>query len=238
LRPHRRHLLCIRFCHLHQARRLRSAARPAASADSNEAAALAVAAALATATAAAALAATFVSPAFTAALASATLTATRCTATVASTITTADLPHRRRPCVMHGSIAAADVDDDDDLDVLLGNDGSPSHALFNAGDGTFPTSITLPRGSVITGLIAAANLDGDLDVLLANGGNPLFYQGSRRRRTNPAACAAGSYTSIALTPESPLASRALWWPRGWIRSQCNRWAHACVSSECTVERAL
>jgi hypothetical protein len=181
LQPYRRHLLCIRLCHLHQARRLRSAARPAASADSNDAAALAVAAALATATAAATLAATFVPPAFTAALASATLTATRCTATVASTIHHhRRIPHRRRPCAMRGSIAAADVDGDDNFDVLLGNDGSPSRA----GDGTFPTSITLPRGSVITGSIAAADLEGDLDVLLAkDGGSPLFARGSRRRRT-------------------------------------------------------
>jgi hypothetical protein len=67
--------------------------------------------------------------------------------------------------------------------VLPGNDGSPSRALLNAVDGTFSTSITLPRGSVITGSIAAADLDGDLDVLLANGGSPLFARGSRRRRT-------------------------------------------------------
>ena len=57
--------------------------------------------------------------------------------------------------------------------MLLGNDGSPSRVLLNTGDGTFPTSITLPRGSVITGSIAAADLDGDLDVLLANGGSLL-----------------------------------------------------------------
>jgi hypothetical protein len=182
LRPHRRHLLCIRFCHLHQARRLRSAARPAASADSNDAAALAVAAALATATAAATLAATFVSPAFTAALASATLTATRCTATVASTITTAASPTAAAlaPCVVRSRRRTSTATN---LDVLPGNDGSPSRALLNAGDGTFSTSITLPRGSVITGSIAAADLDGDLDVLLANGGSPLFARGSRRRRT-------------------------------------------------------
>ena len=85
-----------------------------AQARSNDAAALALAAALATATAAATLAATFVPPAFTAALASATLTATRCTATVASTIHHhRRIPHRRRPCAMRGSIAAADVDGDE-----------------------------------------------------------------------------------------------------------------------------
>jgi len=83
---------------------------------------------------------------------------------------------------MRGSIAAADVDGDDNLDVLLGNDGSPSRELLNAGDGTFPTSTILPRGSVITGSIAVADLDGDLDVLLANSSSPLFARGSRLRR--------------------------------------------------------
>ena len=89
---------------------------------------------------------------------------------------------------MRGSIAAAEVDGDGNLDVLLGNldvllgnDGS--RVLLNAGNGTFPTSITLPRGSAITGSIAAADVDGDLDVLLENGGSPLFARGSRRRRT-------------------------------------------------------
>ena len=48
------------------------------------------------------------------------------------------------------SIAAADVDGDGDLDVLLGNSGSPSRVLLNAGDGTFPSSIELPGGSAIT----------------------------------------------------------------------------------------
>jgi len=72
------------------------------------------------------------------------------------------------------SIAAADVDGDGDLDVLLGNDGSPNRVLLNAGGGTFPTSITLPGGSARTRSIAAADVDGDgdLDVLLGNEGGP------------------------------------------------------------------
>jgi len=72
------------------------------------------------------------------------------------------------------SIAAADVDGDGDLDVLLGNYGSPSLVLLNAGDGTFPTSIELPGGSASTNSIAAADMDGDgdLDVLLGNYGSP------------------------------------------------------------------
>jgi hypothetical protein len=45
------------------------------------------------------------------------------------------------------SIAAADMDGDGDLDVLLGNHGSPSELLLNAGDGTFPTSIALLGGA-------------------------------------------------------------------------------------------
>jgi serine/threonine protein kinase len=72
------------------------------------------------------------------------------------------------------SIAAADVDGDGDLDVLLGNDGSPSRVLLNAGDGTFPTSIELPGGSADTRSIAAADVvgDGDLAVLLGKDGSP------------------------------------------------------------------
>ena len=78
------------------------------------------------------------------------------------------------PLADTSSIAAADVDGDGDLDVLLGNAGSPSRVLLNAGGGTFPTSITLPGGSAETESIAAADLDGDgdLDVLLGNSGSP------------------------------------------------------------------
>jgi serine/threonine protein kinase len=72
------------------------------------------------------------------------------------------------------SIAAADVDGDGDLDVLLGNYGSPSRMLLIAGGGTFPTSIELPGGIASTFSIAAADVDGDgdLDVLLGNDGGP------------------------------------------------------------------
>jgi serine/threonine protein kinase len=72
------------------------------------------------------------------------------------------------------TIAAADVDGDGDLDVLLGNDGTPSRVLLNAGDGTFLTSIELPGGGAVTQSIAAADVDGDgdLDVLLGNFNSP------------------------------------------------------------------
>ena len=54
--------------------------------------------------------------------------------------------------------------------VSRGGDGSPSRVLINAGDGTFPMSITLPGGSAITGWIAAVDLDGDGDLdVLADG---------------------------------------------------------------------
>ena len=78
------------------------------------------------------------------------------------------------------SIAAADVDGDGDLDVLLGNDCSPSRVLLNAGDGTFPTSIELPGTSAYS--IAAADMDGDgmLDVLLWNYGGPSRLLPNRR----------------------------------------------------------
>ena len=78
-----------------------------------------------------------------------------------------------RTAITH-SIAAADVDGDGDLDVLLGNSVDPSRVLLNAGDGTFPTSKKLPSGSSNTYSIAAADVDGDgdLDVLLGNHGGP------------------------------------------------------------------
>jgi hypothetical protein len=51
-----------------------------------------------------------------------------------------------------------------------------------------------------------------------------------------AACAAGSYASIALTPASQFALRALRCPRGWTRSHCNRWACGVYRlNDCTVE---
>jgi serine/threonine protein kinase len=72
------------------------------------------------------------------------------------------------------SIAVADMDGDGDLDVLLGNSGSPSLVLLNAGDGTFPISVELSGSSAPTSSIVAADVDGDgdLDVLLGNSGSP------------------------------------------------------------------
>ena len=74
------------------------------------------------------------------------------------------------------SIAAADLNNDNYPDVLFGNYGSPSRVLFNAGDGTFPTSsIELPfLGNATTKSITAADVDrdGDLDVLIGNYGSP------------------------------------------------------------------
>ncbi|KOO34597.1 mastigoneme-like protein [Chrysochromulina tobinii] len=81
------------------------------------------------------------------------------------------------PLADTNSIAAADVDGDGDLDVLLGNSGStrsPCRVLLNVGNGTFPTSIDLPGGIGDTNSIAAADVDGDgdLDLLLGNSGTP------------------------------------------------------------------
>ena len=67
-----------------------------------------------------------------------------------------------RTAITH-SIAAADVDGDGDLDVLLGNDGS-FRVLLNVGDGTFPTSTELPGGGASTNSIAAADVNGDGDL--------------------------------------------------------------------------
>jgi hypothetical protein len=103
------------------------------------------------------------------------------------------------------SIAAADVDGDGDLDLLLGNSGNPSQVLLNAGDGTFQRSNVLPGGSVGTRSIAAADVDGDgdLDVLLGNDGTPsrvLLNAGSSSPRSSsntwPAARSPLSFSTL------------------------------------------
>jgi serine/threonine protein kinase len=92
--------------------------------------------------------------------------------------TSIELPGPRSDSALTNSIAAADVDGDGDLDVLLGNFGSVNRVLLNAGDGTFPTSISLPGnspgGGAFTLSVAVADVDGDgnLDVLLGNAGGP------------------------------------------------------------------
>jgi len=103
--------------------------------------------------------------------------------------------------------------------------------LLNAGDGTFPTSIALPRGSAITGSIAAADVDGDLDVLLANGGSPLFARGSRRPTYEAVACASWLVREHRL--DAGLAARVA---RLVVAARVDRTAtaidgRACVSSE-------
>ena len=53
------------------------------------------------------------------------------------------------------SIAAADMDGDGHLDVLLGNYGTPSRVLLNAGDGTFQISVELRTAHAITSALAS-----------------------------------------------------------------------------------
>jgi hypothetical protein len=64
---------------------------------------------------------------------------------------------------------ARDLDDDDDIDVVLGLAGQEVVAMFrNAGDGTFPTMDTyLSESPAYTSDLTAADLDGDQDVDLA-----------------------------------------------------------------------
>ena len=51
--------------------------------------------------------------------------------------------------------AAADMDGDGHLDVLLGNYGTPSRVLLNAGDGTFQISVELRTAHAITRALAS-----------------------------------------------------------------------------------
>jgi len=108
--------------------------------------------------------------------------------------------------------------------------------LLNAGDGTFPTSITLPRGSAITGSIAEAKAAGTVysTCLLENGGSPLFARGSRRPTYEAVACASWLVREHRL--DAGLAARVarlVVAARVDPHSHCNRWAigRACVSSE-------
>ena len=61
-------------------------------------------------------------------------------------------PAAARP---RSSIAAADMDGDGHLDVLLGNYGTPSRVLLNAGDGTFQISVELRTAHAITSALAS-----------------------------------------------------------------------------------
>jgi hypothetical protein len=148
---------------------------------------------------------------------------------------------------VRGSIAAADVDGDGNLDVLLGNldvllgndgspnrvllrnDGSPGRVLLNAGDGTFPTSITRQRDH---GFDRGGGLRRRPRRAACEGWQSFVRPRQPTSTYEAVACAAGSYASIALMPASPLALRALWWLlewlRWWTRSHCNRWACLCI----------
>ena len=70
------------------------------------------------------------------------------------------------------SIVVGDVDNDGDLDVVVGNEGAPNQLLLNDGNGAFAevTDSAIAVGSADTWSIALGDVDndGDLDVVVGN----------------------------------------------------------------------
>jgi len=75
------------------------------------------------------------------------------------------------------AVKLADIDNDNDLDILFGNDGSPDQVWFNEGNGSFTNSGQL-LGNDVTYAIAVGDVDndGDKDFVtgIINGANKLW----------------------------------------------------------------
>ena len=108
------------------------------------------------------------------------------------------------------------MDNDGDVDIILGNFNTNNQLLINDGLGTFNVSV-LPGGTFNTRSIATADVDndGDLDIIIGNGdGENGFGQSNQLLLNN----GAGTFTnetlpggaldtaSIAVIPTAPRVS--------------------------------
>ena len=78
------------------------------------------------------------------------------------------------------SLAAADLDGDGKLDVVVAAIGSDVSVLLGHGDGTFASAVSFPTGAAYkTNAVALADLDGDgrLDIIAANGSTLSILRG-------------------------------------------------------------
>lgn len=68
------------------------------------------------------------------------------------------------------SVAVADLNGDDRLDLLVGHQDGSLDVLLGNGDGTFQPAATHPSGGTYTGSVAVADVNGDRkpDVIVAN----------------------------------------------------------------------
>ncbi|MEN0005793.1 MAG: VCBS repeat-containing protein, partial [Bacteroidota bacterium] len=114
------------------------------------------------------------------------------------------LPFTNLPGVVASAVAFADVDGDNDQDIMItgiNSQGISTSALyFNNGIGVFPSVLSSPFPSVYLGSVAFADIDGDGDQDLLLNGRRGFTSVSQLYRNN----GLGAFTEIENTPFPPL----------------------------------